>query len=460
MSGQADIEALITQAKAGRLKPLVLIYGDQDYLVRQTYDRLLETLVPEALRDFNLEQHDGARADPQVLLDSLATPPLLPGPKAVGVYDARYFQSKANAGEILEKARERFAGGDSVAGQRQLGRLVSLAGWTWSEAVAADPEQWSAVLELEAAAAAHLKAPWFVEGLAAAAAAGSLPGGSVDDAGVLAQGLESLLAAGWPEGIWLICAGPHADMRKKLGKLFADYGTVLDFRRIEKAAQSQQAAPYLRQRLNQLKLKMPISLANRLIEAYGSDLGLLDQELAKLADHAWPRTELDEEDLAAVGSPRPEEDVFRLIDAVAAQRLGEALRLLRQFTLADPKAVFQLMNLLVAEVRKLLLMRALLDANLIPTRGAGDANGFRMQVYPKVAKELPPALAAWWKRSSPYSLFHSLRRARGFRTSALTALVFELAAADVAVKTGRKDAGTLLEELCVRLCGVREESVL
>src|ERR1035437_1898306 len=98
MQGQADIEALVKLAKDGGLKPFVLIYGGQDYLVRQCYDRLLDALVTEDQRAFNQDQLDGVRAEGRDVLNAVAVPAMM-GNKVVGVYDARYFQSKSNLGD-------------------------------------------------------------------------------------------------------------------------------------------------------------------------------------------------------------------------------------------------------------------------------------------------------------------------------------------------------------------------
>lgn len=459
MSSQEDLEALVQAARKGALKPLVLVFGDQDYLVKQAYDRLLEAAVPADLRDFNLEQHDGSRAEPNALLDSLAIPPMLPGAKAVGVYDARYFQSKSNLGELLEKARDRFNGGEAAQGLRQLGRAVALAGWTWEEALAAGVDGWVDALELKDAEAALIKAPWFMDALNSAVA-NALPLPAGDDAGALADGLTELLGR-WVEGTVLICACGSVDQRKKLSKLFLEKGQVLDFRRTDKPGQASQAArPFLRMVLDQRKLKAPASLGERLLAGYGDDLGALEREVEKLEAFAWPRTDLTEADLNAVGTPRAEENVFKLIDALGEQKLGEALRLLRQLTAQDPEARYQILGLVTTEVRKLVLLRALIDENILPSKGSSDPNSFRMQVHPAVAKQLPPSLAAWWKRSNAWGLYFAVKRARAFKTARLHALLRALAAGDLAAKSGGASSLDLLQEACVRICGGREEAVL
>lgn len=460
MATLEELESLVAQARAGALKPLVLIYGDQDYLVRQAYDRLLEALVPEDSRAFNLEQHDGSRVDARSVADGLAIQPLMPGPKAVGVFDARFFQSKSNLGEVLAKARDKWQGGEAPAALRQLGRALSLAGWTWEEAVGATPAQWAEALGLAEGEFQPLGGEWLAAALAQALAGGQAAPGGGDDSGELADALEALLAQGL-QGATLVCASGSADARKRLYKLFHERGHVLDFRSAEKGPQaSLTARAFLAQALKRRGLTLKAAVGERLVSAYGQSLGLLEMELAKLEAHAYPRTELAEADLAAVGSPRPEEDVFKLLDALGRKDLGESLRLLRRFLRRDPNACFEILSRLVGELRRLLLMRALLDEGHLGARGVGDYNSFKMQVQPRLAKELPPALAAVVKKTHAFPLHQALTRAKAFDPTQLRELVAGLAEADVQVKTGAAEARAVLEALCLRLCGVREEALL
>jgi DNA polymerase III delta subunit len=456
-----DLEGLLAQARAGTLKPLVLIYGDQDYMVRQAYDRLLEALVPEDSRAFNLEQHDGSRVDARAVADGLAIQPLMPGPKAVGVFDARFFQSKSNLGEVLAKARDKWLGGEAAAALRQLGRALSLAGWTWEEGAQATPAQWAEPLGLSEAEAARLGGEWLAAALAQALASGQAAPGGGDDSGELADALEALLGKGL-EGATLVCASSSADARKRLFKLFQEKGHVLDFRAAEKGPQSSLTArAFLAQALKRRGVTLKAPLGERLVAAYGaSDLGLMEQELAKLEAYAYPRTDLTEADLAAVGAPRVEEESFALLNALGTKNLGEALQQLRRSLQQDPGACFRLLNQLIAEVRFLLLMRALLDEGHLGPKGVADANSFKFQVQPRLAKELPPALGALVKRTNYYRLFLAQQRAKAFSPAHLRELVRGLAEADVQIKTGAAQAREVLEALCVRLCGVREEALL
>jgi DNA polymerase-3 subunit delta len=457
---QADLEGLLETAKAGKLKPLVLIYGDQDYLVKQAYDRLLDALVPEDLRAFNLEQMDGTRLELGQLLDNFNTLPLMPGPKAVGVVDARFFQSKANSGELLQKAKDRWAAGEPNPALRQLARIVSLAEWTWDEAAAAGEEHWAEALSLTAAEFNRLTRDWLKEALAQAQASQFPLPPSADESGLLADGLEASLAAGG-DGLYLVCAASTADARKRLYKLFHEKGHVLDFKVEARGVQADMTArAFLALALKQRDLTARGGLGARLTAAYGSDLGLLQRELDKLEAYAYPRKELEEADLRAVGTPVAEDDVFELLGALGKKDLSQSLRILRRQLSLNDASAFQVFGLLSSELRKLSVMRALLDEGLLPSKGASNFPAFKATLYPKVAKELPPGLAALWKKTNPYPLFQSGERAKAFSAQQLQALTAELARMDLELKSGGAKAGDALEELVLRFCGIQEEAIL
>jgi DNA polymerase III delta subunit len=460
MATQADLEALLEAAKAGRMKPLVLIYGDQDYLVKQAYDRLLDALVPADLRSFNLEQLDGTRVELGQVLDSFNTLPMLPGPKAVGLVDARFFQSKANTPELLQKAKDRWLAGEPAPALRQLARVISLAEWGWAEGAAASDDQWVEALDLNAAEFGRLSLDWLRPALAQALASDFPLPPSADESGQFAEGIEASLAAGG-EGLYLVCAAASADARKRLYKLFHEKGHVLDFKNDTRGAQLDMTArAFLSMALKQRALVAKGGLGPRLAAAYGSDLGLLQRELDKLEAYAYPRKELEESDLRAVGTPVAEDDVFELLGALGNRDLGQALKVLqRQLGIKDASA-FALFGLLCSEMRKLAVMRALMDEGRLPSKGASNFQAFKANTYPALAKTLPTGLAQLWKKTNPYPLHQSLERARSFSAAQLHGLSLQLAQMDLEMKNGGISASDALEEIVLRFCGVQEEAIL
>ncbi|NOG48045.1 MAG: DNA polymerase III subunit delta [Chloroflexi bacterium] len=68
--------------------------------------------------------------------------------------------------------------------------------------------------------------------------------------------------------------------------------------------------------------------AAALADVAGADLHALDSELSKLADYAHPRTNITEDDVAAMTAYVPEANIFKLVDAIAKGDGGTAMQAL------------------------------------------------------------------------------------------------------------------------------------
>lgn len=462
MSTLADLEAALARVKAGKAPRLVLVYGDQDYLVKQAYDRLTEAVVPEDLRAFNLEQLDGTRCEVASLLSAWDIMPMMPGPKAVGVVDARFFQSKSNGGELLSRAKEAWEKQEHNPALRHLARVLALIGWAWADAQGKSAVDFSEALDSDQVSESAQGGPWLEKALLQGLNSDFPLPSAADESGELLAGLElGLSASGEDDQRCLIFATASADGRKKLYKFFQEKGLVLEFKSEKKGPQANQTASvFLRNLLGQKNLSMPPALAQRFISAYGHDLGLLVKELEKLENWAHPRTAFNEADLSAVGSPQPEDSIFELLAALAKKKQGlaQALPLLNALLEREPAQM--IFSMLANELRLLHLCRVLMDEGKIPSRGTGEYFSYKSSLHAKLCAELPSGLAAFWKKTHPFVSFQALGRAKQFNSAELKAMLGLFLAADLRLKSSSGDARRELEELCLRFSGVEEEVFL
>jgi DNA polymerase III delta subunit len=459
MAGLADIEAAVERIKRGKIPPLVLICGDQDYLVKQAYDRILEAVVPEELRSFNLEQLDGARCEVSAVLSAIGMVPMLPGPMAVGVVDARFFQSKSNGGDLLLRARDSWEKQEVNASLRHLGRVLALLGMDWAQAQGKGPSEFSALLEEDSPGDSAWGGPWLEKALAQGLNSEFPLPQAADESGELLLGIEAAMEMGSPElQRSLVFATPVADGRKKLTKLFQDKGLLLEFKLEKKGAQaSQTASVFLRNLCSQRGLTMATAVSQRFVSAYGHDLGLMVKELDKLENWAHPRKALTEPDLQAVGSPQPEDNVFELIAALGRKQKGlaEALPLLQSLLEREPAQM--IFSMLANEIRLLHLCRVLMDAGLIGAREGNEYFSYKSSLHPKLCAQMPRALGAYWKKTHPFVSFQALGRAKQFKAQELRAMLGLFLEADLRLKGSTTDARLELERLCLELSGIEEE---
>ena len=100
------------------------------------------------------------------------------------------------------------------------------------------------------------------------------------------------------------------------------------------------------------KKKLAMNAAELLVELVGTSMGLLDQEIGKLANAVGSKAGISVEDVDALVGRSKAADVFRIMDAVGEGRPGEALSILQELFAEgeDPMAVI---GPLTAQLRKL-----------------------------------------------------------------------------------------------------------
>jgi DNA polymerase III subunit delta len=122
------------------------------------------------------------------------------------------------------------------------------------------------------------------------------------------------------------------------------------------------------------KKKLAPDAAELLLELVGSSMGLLDQELGKLAVAVGAKSEIAAEDVDRMVGRSKAADVFRILDAIGEGKPGEALSILEELFSEgeDPMAV---MGPLTAQLRKLATVGRLYFVEKVALGPAMDAAG-------------------------------------------------------------------------------------
>ncbi len=105
-------------------------------------------------------------------------------------------------------------------------------------------------------------------------------------------------------------------------------------------------------------------VADQLVSLIGPDTGLLASEIEKLSLYAGERSTINEQDVAELVGQTREEKVFAALDAAAAGRLPDALRLWEQVLATDPGAAFKAIGGIAYRVRQWLTAQRLLAEGL------------------------------------------------------------------------------------------------
>ena len=112
LKSTVGLNKTIEDIKKGTLVPVYLIFGDEDYLVKEAAQRIIDTILPGKGRELNLETREGDEEDWDKIIQSLNTVALFGSGRVVAVKDTKVFFSKFTSEDMLEKCRERFKAGD------------------------------------------------------------------------------------------------------------------------------------------------------------------------------------------------------------------------------------------------------------------------------------------------------------------------------------------------------------
>lgn len=168
--------------------------------------------------------------------------------------------------------------------------------------------------------------------------------------------------------------------------------------------------------------------ARLLVDLVGSQLGLLDMELAKLATFVAPKTQIAAKDVEQLVGESRAEVVFKIVDAICEGGARQAMELWDQVISHDKDAEYRAVGGLAYAFRRLAEVRRLTDGGL------------------------PIAAAA--KQAGVWGDPHALRRQLGrFSARQWEDVLSALLRMDVGSKTGLGNVKTGVEKLICSLAG-------
>src|SRR3990172_11251657 len=100
------LENVLSDIKKGRIAPCYLLYGEEEYLIQDAFNKIIDILLPAADRAFNLFFMEGGQENINDICLSLLTVPLIPGRKIVAVRNTTFFQSRKILPALVQKIRD------------------------------------------------------------------------------------------------------------------------------------------------------------------------------------------------------------------------------------------------------------------------------------------------------------------------------------------------------------------
>lgn len=432
-----DLEPLLAEIRAGRVRPFYLAWGEE-YLARREADALVAALVPGSLSSLNLAVLDGA--SPREVAQELATSPLLLGNKVVLLRDPEFLAPRKGRTDALAKARDAWKVGRRKEGARRLLALVARAGWG-PEALepgrpsAPSVEDWKEELSV-------VLAETDLDFLREVASFVREEGVAAPESD--ASALLSLLEAGLPKGHALVVAATDVEAKSPLLRLAREQGAVVE-RKLSSRLRDLDVSAVARDFLRPFQKRLGPGAEELLRERVGGNMRLLQSELEKLALHATGAL-IERADVEQLVAHTRDEEFLELADALQKRDLVAALSYVDE-ALAGGAPPLLLLGAIASVVRGLAEAQERV-AHLGGGRPPRSFDDFKARLFPAIERE---AKAAGGRVPHPYAAFLAgVAGARYGRTQLRSALL-ACAEADLALKSS--GAGKLvLERLLWTVC--------
>lgn len=443
-----NFSSVVAEIKSGKTPGLLLLFGD-DLQVQEACKTIVDLLVPENQRGFNLERFDARTASWDQIEASLMTPPFFPGKKVLWAESVPYFVTREQKGELGAKVLQLWSEGERDAAAKLLLDLLVVEGWT--------PEQWQ---ELEPAACGPVLELLGAEDQEARGQTGALIAYSKSQGIELGarkaaggQRLVEFLDRGLPEWDVLLLSALHVDRRSRLYKRFEECGAAvyLGLERDRSGKVSREAlSEFINGRLQQAAKTLEPRAREMILNRSGDELRALDQELEKLFLYTGERRTIGAEDIEAVFADQGEGWIFDLTRAVADRDGPAALGQLNRLMTGGDHPL-KILGTIAGEVRRLLGARQLIDGEL---RGAWKRGMSFQQFKQQVLADGAPLLTR-----NPYADFMCFDRAERFSAGELRAYMERIFDADMRLKSSAGNPRLVMERLVLGMClGTRRKA--
>jgi DNA polymerase III delta subunit len=443
-----DLASLIRGAQSGQYKPVYLFIGEP-FETRAVAQVLLDALVPESRRAFNLEMYDGRTTPIATILDTVRTPGFCAGVKVVWVRESPLFLSGEKRGDLTAALLTTWSAGRERDAAEKLLTLVALAGWSqeqfrdtrWSStAKTRVREVFGEDLDAEQLAA--------LDAVQAVCVARDLTVSAYrDDSGALLEFLD----AGMPPHAALLFTASAVDARKRVVKRLREIGAVVDCgasRERSGALSRDTVDDVVRHVVAQFGKRLAAGASELIVRRAGTETALLTMELEKLCLYVGDHASITEDDVRLVFRDMAESWIFDFTSALATRQLARALPVLRGL-IEQGEPPLRLLGMMAREVRLLLTARECLDDALRGKwRSDVQFNVFQSRVLPLVDADTLEAFG----KAHPFVLYRRFQDAARLSAAALRTALCTLAELDARLKSSRGDPALLLEAFVIEWC--------
>jgi len=450
---QITLKKAIDDIKGGNISPCYLIYGEEEYLMKDALDQIIEHILPRDDRDFNLFLIDGENEDIDAICESIITPPLLPGKKVVAIKNTRIFQSKTSASVLIKEIIENLEKDKQRAASTFMA-FLDVAGWSFEDLKDGGWEKipdsdWGKMVKGEVE---KKREDWLPEIIKLCIDLDIKQRFNRRDTDRLEEVLEGTI----PGGNSLVLTANKVDRQKKIFKAISKKGAVITF----PAAKPKSGAKkdLLMERTGKILAKSGKRLTPEAMQELGRrtgfDLRMSQKEIEKLITYAGDKETIDKRDIDAIIKKSSEDSIFDLTSAIVDKDVEKALMTFKDL-LNQGVHYMVILSMIIREIRFLLQGKILLRGGSIPSfHQKMHYKDFQNIVYPGV-KELAKRMSKngeWLAGQHPYVIYNNLKNSERYSCNGLLGYMEKLLDCDIELKTTGADPKIVMERLLIDMC--------
>ena len=446
------MEKIFSNLKKGIVAPCYLLYGEEEYLINETLNKILDIIVPENDRDFSLFYLDSENTDIDNLIEYILTPSLLGDRKIIVVKNTTIFHSRENLAKLIPKIRENLDENPAKAAKYFL-TFLNIAGFVledlqdsgWQKIT---DEEWSKIVKGDAGEEREKWLPRILEIYSSSGLTGASGADQTDR-------LKEIFKKGLPGGNCLIFTAEAVDKRGKLYKIISELGVVLYFGTARgEAAQKESLKKEAQKLLDGYGKKLSPAAWIALGKKTGFELRRSLTELEKLIFFVGERGTVEEKDVEEVVGKTREDSIFDLTTALSEKNQLSALAALRAL-LDQGTHHLIILTMIVREIRLLLQARILVDSTKLPKFNNNMEYGwFQKNIHP-VLSEFADTMSMpkdFLINKHPFVVFNAFRNCNRFTSPRLINFLDDLLELDRSFKSSASDPQLLLEMFLIKAC--------
>lgn len=446
-----SLNKVLGELKKGIFHPCYLLYGDEEYLIKDATQKIIDLIIPDAAdRDFNLFIMDGEKHDIDSVCESLQTIPLFPVRKVVLLAGTAAFQSKETIPDIIKNITD-CIDRDPARACRNFLTLLRIGGWKlkdfsdegWKRI---PDEQWQSVIGTGETGQRENWIPRVVDLC--------IQRGMEVKSSAETDRLSNLLKSGFPEENHLILTAEAVDRRKSLFKIISEVGVVIHF---PKAKGDYKQKNLLQEMAGRTLLEHGKSLSKDAWQAIGRKTGFNLRDamgaIEQIVDYTGDSKFVEEKDIEEIVGRTKESTVFDLTAALVEKNSRKALVILGALLKQGVNHVL-IHSLLAREIRMLIHAKIVIKAfSIKPLTQDADYNQFLKSVHPSIKERLKSSgLQGGLANQNPYAVFMAMKNSASFSLDDLKTYLQQLVDMDITFKSTSRDPRTSLEHFIINVC--------